>query len=143
MASVRVNSVVDENVYYIDVRLNIMVEEPALPLISPIEVNRRELLLRISHQKEENVFRVKPVIFWTLGWKHFKISFGDIRWKRNFALKRSVSSSKGRKMYFEKEQCPYPFADYSIEFGWFVGFIGRFEFFKMYYKNELIHEIIF
>ena len=124
-----------------------MTDEIGLPDITPIEVNKMELLLRIKHEGEENVFRIKPVTFWAL-WMHFKISFGKVQWKRYVAQKRSVRSSTGeRKQYFEKEQCPYPFSDYSIEFGWWLNrrkqWKGSFEFIRIYYKDELAHEITF
>jgi hypothetical protein len=122
-----------------------MTEETALPVISPIEVNRRDLLIRIEYQGEDNVLRIKPVILSAVFWKHFKISFGDIRWKRYCTLRRIVKSAKGPKLYFEKEKCPYPFTDYTIEFGWMQKAFtrGHFEFFKLYHNNELIHEIVF
>lgn len=122
-----------------------MAEENPLPVVSPIEVNRKELLLRIEYQSEENVLRIKPVILSAVVWQHFKINFGDIRWKRYVSPSKFVKSVKGRKLYFEKEKCPYPFTEYDIEFGWMAKGWGRgyFEFFKLYYNNELIHEIVF
>ena len=122
-----------------------MAEETALPIVSPIEVNLREILLRVEYQGEDNVLRIKPVIMTAILWKHYKISFGDIRWKRHWALRKVVKSAKGPKLYFEKQKCPYPFTEYSIEFGWMAKAFtrGHFEFFRLYHNNELIHEIIF
>ena len=111
--------------------------------VTPIEIGRRDIYLKINQGRNQTLFRLKGEHHWFRS--HFKVSIGDIRWKQFTTYENRITTSRNKlKYFFPKYSCPYPHTDIAFEFGYVMKgatvFSGAFEFIRLYHKDKLFFE---
>ena len=114
------------------------------PSVTPIEIGRRDIYLKINEGGDQILFRLRGESIWSFR-NHFKISIGDVRWKQHTTYdNRMTTSSNKLKYFFPKSSCPYPHTDFAFEFGYLMKgatvLSGAFEFIRLFYKDDLFFE---
>ena len=112
--------------------------------VTPIEIGRRDIFLKLNHGNNQILFRLRGETIWSLR-PHFKISIGDINWKQHTKYDNRIKTSSNKlKYFFPKSSCPYPHTDFAFEFGYkFKGAwvtSGAFDFIRLFYKDDLFFE---